>query len=227
MSKISILVVDDHAVLRSGLRMMIDAQPDMEVVGEAGTLHDALEVAARVRPQVVTLDLSMPGPSGVASVKRLREATPEARILVLTMHDDPAYVRSAMAMGASGYVVKSAADTELISAIRAVARGRVFVDIQSNGPMRSVFEPSAPGAERPTPISSLSEREREVLVEVAKGYTNQQIADRVGLSVKTIESYRARLMQKLGLKDRADLMRLAVDTGLLNEPGHGGPTAAG
>lgn len=227
MSRTRILIVDDHAMLRSGIKLLIGSQTDLEVVGEAGTLQDAIQLAPKVEPDVITLDLSMPGGAGVAGVQRLRDAAPGAKILVLTMHDDPAYVRSAMAMGASGYVVKSAADTELISAIRAVARGRVFVDIQSNGPMRSVFEPSAPGADRPTPISSLSEREREVLVEVAKGYTNQQIADRVGLSVKTIESYRARLMQKLGLKDRADLMRLAVDTGLLNEPGHGGTTAAG
>jgi two-component system response regulator NreC len=120
-----------------------------------------------------------------------------------------------MAMGASGYVVKSAADTELLTAIRAVARGRVFVDIQSEGPLESVFGARALKDAKVAPIDTLSDREREVLTEVAKGYTNQQIADRIGLSVKTVESYRARSMQKLGLKDRADLMRLAVESGLI------------
>lgn len=215
MSKISILVVDDHAVLRSGLRMMIDLQPDMEVVGEAGTLHDALEVAARVRPQIVTLDLSMPGPSGVASVKRLREAAPEARILVLTMHDDPAYVRSAMAMGAAGFVNKSAADTELISAIRAVAKGRVFIDVGDRATLDSMLAPGAGAG--PSPLESLSDREREVLADVAKGYTNRRIADERGLSIKTVESYRARLMKKLGLKERADIVRLAMELGLMGD----------
>jgi len=208
-------------MLRSGIKLLIGGHHDMEVVGEAGTLREAIELAPKVFPDVITLDLSMPGGSGVAGVQRLREAVPGARVLVLTMHDDPAYVRSAMALGASGYVVKSAADSELISAIRAVARGRVFVDIQGEGSLQSILNPGAAKANKPTPISTLSAREREVLVEVAKGYTNQQIAERVGLSVKTIESYRARLMQKLGLKDRADLMRLAVETGLLQgrDPG--------
>ena len=218
MSKTRVLLVDDHAMLRAGIRLLIAGQHDMTVVGEAGTLREAIEAAEKLLPEVIVLDLSMPGGSGVAGVQRMRAVAPEARILVLTMHDDPAYVRSAMAMGASGYVVKSAADTELLTAIRAVARGRVFVDIQSEGPLESVFGAGAGKDDKPAPISTLSEREREVLTEVAKGYTNQQIADRIGLSVKTVESYRARSMQKLGLKDRADLMRLAVDAGLISGP---------
>lgn len=213
MSSIRVLIVDDHAMLRSGIRLLLAGQHDIQVVGEAGTLTDALDLAPRVTPDVVTLDLSMPGGAGVAGVQRLLAAAPRARVLVLTMHDDPAYVRSAMAMGASGYVVKSAADTELISAIRAVAAGRVFVDLQSQGSLSGVLAPAAPGAD--SPIASLSDREREVLIEVASGYTSQQTADRLGLSVKTVESYRARLMQKLSLKDRADIVRLAVELGLL------------
>lgn len=212
MSRIGVLLVDDHAMLRAGMKMLIGAQPDLEVVGEAGSLRDAVELARKLAPAVVTLDLTMPGGGGIDGVAKMLAASPGSRVLVLTMHDDPAYVRSALALGASGYVVKSAADTELIGAIRAVARGRVFVDIQHEGGQQ-IF--STPGPKKQSPFDSLSEREREVLLEVAKGYTNQQIADRVGLSVKTIESYRARLMQKLGLKDRADLMRLAVEAGLL------------
>lgn len=217
MSKTTVLIVDDHAMLRTGLRLMIDAQADMQVVGEAGTLQEALDVATRTRPQIVTLDLSMPGPSGVASVKRLRDAVPEARIVVLTMHDDAAYVRSAMAMGAAGFVNKSAADTELISAIRAVARGRVFVDVGDRATLDTMLAPAGAKAGEASPIESLSDREREVLADVAKGYTNQRIADDRGLSVKTVESYRARLMKKLGLKERADLVRLAIEMGLLGD----------
>lgn len=216
MSKTSVLLVDDHAMLRAGLRLLIGGQHDMTVVGDAGTLREAIDAAAKLQPAVIVLDLSMPGGAGIAGVQRLREAAPQARILVLTMHDDPAYVRSAMAMGASGYVVKSAADTELLMAIRAVARGRVYVDIQSEGPLESVFGARTTREPGPAPILSLSAREREVLTQVARGYTNQQIADRIGLSVKTVESYRARSMQKLGLKDRADLMRLAVEAGLVS-----------
>lgn len=214
MTQTRVLIVDDHAMLRSGLRMLIDSQPDLQVAGEAGTLREAIEKAPSVRPDVITLDLSMPGSQGIIGIPRLKEAAPGAKILVLTMHDDPAYVRSAVAMGAVGYVVKSAADSELISAIRAVARGGVFVDIHNASSLAHVVEGTQPGRAK-TPIDSLSTREREVLTEVAKGYTNQQIADRSGLSVKTVESYRARLMAKLGLKSRADLTRLAVETGIL------------
>lgn len=216
MSRIAVMIVDDHAMVRKGLRMLIEAHSDMQVVGEAGTLPDAIDMATRVSPQIITLDLSMPGPSGVASVERLRSAAPGARIIVVTMHDDPAYVRAAMAMGASGYVNKSAADTELIAAVRAVSRGRVFIDVSDAATLESILSPEAATAGK-TPVESLSPREREVLQQVARGFTNQQIADEVGLSVKTIESYRARLMKKLGLKERSDLVRLAIEMGLITD----------
>jgi DNA-binding NarL/FixJ family response regulator len=218
MAKTRVLIVDDHAMLRSGLRLLIDAEHDLQVVGEAGDLRTAIDEARRAEPDVITLDLSMPGGSGVAGVERLRAAAPNARLLVLTMHDDPAYIRSAMAMGATGYVVKSAADAELITAIRAVARGRTFVDAGSLDGVRAMLQPGTP-ADASSPFKDLSDREREVLIEVARGHTNQQIADRVGLSVKTVESYRARMMHKLGLKTRADLVRLAIDSGLIVDPG--------
>jgi two-component system response regulator NreC len=214
LGRTTVLIVDDHAMVRKGLRMTIEAQRDLVVVGEAGTLTEAIEAAAQVKPQVITLDLTMPGPSGIASVERLRAAVPAARIVVVTMHDDPAYVRSAIAMGAAGYVNKSAADTELIAAIRAVAKGRVFVDVGDAATLESILSPDAPRAGE-SPVDLLSEREREVLRQVARGYTNRQIADEIGLSVKTVESYRARLMKKLGLKERADLVRLAIEMGLI------------
>lgn len=214
MSKTSVLIVDDHVMVRKGLRLLIESQHDLAVVGEAGGLLDAIEVAKRTQPQIITLDLSMPGPSGVASVERLRGVAPNSRIIIVTMHDDPAYVRSAMAMGANGYVNKSAADSELISAIRAVARGRVFIDVGDAETLESILNPKGQPAGK-TPLESLSERERQVLVAVASGMTNQKIADEIGLSVKTVESYRSRLMKKLGLKERADLVRLAIEAKLL------------
>lgn len=215
MKQTRVMIVDDHAVLRSGLRMLIDAQPDLQVVGEAGTLAQAIQIAPTLSPNIITLDLSMPGSASGAGIERLRSVVSGARILVLTMYDDPAYVRSAIAMGAAGYVVKSAADTELISAIRAVAQGRMFIDAGERATLGSVMTPSKNDAAG-TPLDLLSERERQVLTEVAKGYTNQQIADSIGLSIKTVESYRARLMKKLELKSRADLVRLAISLGTLD-----------
>ncbi|MFO0894315.1 MAG: response regulator transcription factor [Phycisphaerales bacterium] len=214
MTRIGVLIVDDHAMIRKGLRMLLEATNDLEVVGEAGTLFEAIDRAKATRPRVITLDLSMPGPSGVAGVKRLREEVPDARVVVVTMHDDPAYVRAAIAVGASGYVNKAAADTELISAIRAVARGRVFIDVGDAATLESILVPGAEASSK-VPADGLSDREREVLRHVALGWTNQRIADDLGLSVKTVESYRARLMKKLGLRERADLVRVAIEMGLV------------
>ena len=211
--KIRVLLADDHAILRSGLRLLLSGQADMEVVGEAGDFEEAERLATTLAPDVITLDLTMPGGSGVAAIERLRSRVPSARIVVLTMHDDPAYVRSALAAGASGYLAKSAADSALIGAIRAVQRGRLFVDIESRQERGAA---PAPGGKRlEPPIATLSAREREVLLLVAEGHTNQAIADRLTLSVKTVESYRSRLLQKLGLKTRAEVTRLAMELGLL------------
>lgn len=211
--KIRVLLADDHAILRSGLRLLLSGQADMEVVGEAGDFEEAERLAAALAPDVITLDLTMPGGSGVAAIQRLRSHVPSARIVVLTMHDDPAYVRSALAAGASGYLAKSAADSALIGAIRAVQRGRLFVDVESRQERGAT---PAPGGKRlQPPIATLSAREREVLLLVAEGHTNQAIADRLTLSVKTVESYRSRLLQKLGLKTRAEVTRLAMKLGLL------------
>lgn len=212
MSKIRILLADDHAVLRAGLRLLINTQRDMEVVAEAASHQEALSKSREFTPDVVTLDLSMPGGAGPAVIKALSQELPQTRVLVLTMHDDPAYFRTAMAAGAYGYVVKKAADSELLDAIRYVARGRVYSNAELLGAAQTA-RPSAPS--RKSPLESLSEREREVLVFVAQGHTNQAIADRLQLSVKTIESYRARLMTKLGLQNRAELTQLAIDCGLL------------
>jgi two-component system response regulator NreC len=214
--KIRVLIADDHAILRSGLRLLISGQPDMDVVGEAGDFDEVIRLAGSLSPDVITLDLKMPGGSGLGAIERLRAGACAARIIVLTMHDDPAYVRSALAAGASGYLAKSAADTALLGAIRAVHRGRLFIDVEHTQAMESLLTPGRAETDRPAPIATLSNREREVLVHVAQGHTNQAIADRLRLSVKTVESYRSRLMQKLGLVNRADLTRLAMELGLLH-----------
>jgi two-component system response regulator NreC len=221
--RIRVFLADDHAILRSGLRLLIDAQPDMQVVGEAGSADEAVREAASLAPDVVTLDLSMPGGPGLRAIERLRSAAPAARVLVLTMHDDPAYVRSALAAGAAGYLVKSAADTALIGGIRAVHRGHLFVDVPRSPALDALIGSARVAEDASSPLASLSAREREVMALVAQGHTNQAVADRLGLSVKTVESYRARLMQKLGLESRADLTRLAADLGLLDRGGDAPP----
>jgi two-component system response regulator NreC len=211
MARIRVLVVDDHAVLRAGLRMLIRAQADMDVVAEAADGDEALRKATEARPDVVLMDLSMPGAGGIRAIERLRQECPASRVLVLTMHDVPAYLRSALAAGASGYVVKSAADSELLSAIRGVHRGRTVLDpeLAASALQNTIGRRPAGGL-----AGALSPREREVLDLIAQGYTNQQVADRFGLSVKTIETHRSRLVEKLGLRSRAELVRYALDSGL-------------
>ena len=208
--RIRVLVADDHAILRSGLRMLIRAERDLELVGEAPDLDETIRLAQSLAPDVITLDLSMPGSTGLASVEMLREAVPAARIVVLTMHDDAAYVRSAIALGASGYLAKSAADSTLIGAIRSVARGGLFIDVIDAARLKA-----PPDAARASTLSTLSAREREVLGLVALGHTNREIAALLSLSVKTVEGYRSRVMRKLGLTSRADITRVAIELGLL------------
>jgi DNA-binding NarL/FixJ family response regulator len=213
MARIRILLADDHAVLRTGLRMLIGSQRDLEVVGEASGGDEAVRKATTLRPDVALVDISMPGTGGIKAIERIRQAAPATRILVLTMHDVPAYLRAAVAAGASGYVVKRAADSDLLAAIRDVHRGRTALDPTLaarvvHGSLRRR------GPAGPTPTAILSQREREVLELVAQGFTNQQIADHLGLSVKTVETYRARLVEKLGLQSRAELVRYALDSGL-------------
>jgi DNA-binding NarL/FixJ family response regulator len=217
MSKIRVLVADDHAVLRAGLRLLINTQADMEVVGEAGTFSETVEAVRQMQPDVISLDLEMPGGTGMKLIETLAHDFPQTRILVLTMHHDPAYFRLALAAGAVGYVMKKSADSELLTAIRAVAKGRSYAQIElDTGPLPS---PAVGKSEAATALDSLSDREREVFEMVARGHTSQAIADKLFLSVKTVESYRARLMAKLGLKNRAELTQFALDLGLL------GPTA--
>jgi len=217
MPKIRVLIADDHAVLRAGLKLLINAQADMEMVGEASDGPAAIRGAQASTPHVVLLDLSMPGARFTQTIERLGRLEPRPRVLVLTMHDDPAYLRVALLAGASGYIVKKAADVELLTAIRAVHQGRSFVDLTrpgepAPGPQVRRAPRDSPAAGQP---KTLSPREAEVLQLLAQGYTNQEAADHLAVSVKTIETHRKRLSDKLGLKSRSELFRFAVEVGLL------------
>lgn len=216
--KIRILIVDDHAVLRSGLRLLINGQSDMEVVGEAGDPSAVIPEVRNKQPDVVLMDLAMNGQIHIGIIGEVRKCCPSGHVLVLTMHTESGYVRGALAAGASGYVVKSAADTEMLTAIRTVIRGKIFVDWT----VENVVKQDLPGAAKRRRadngsdlLGQLSPREREIFSLVAQGFTNQQIADQLGISIKSVETYRARVMEKLGLRSRADLVQFALSCGVL------------
>lgn len=214
MTAIRVLLADDHAVLRAGLRMLLGVHGDIEVVGEAADGVEAARLALELRPDVVVLDLSMPGPRSGTAIREVLRACPTTRILILTMHDDAAYLRASLSAGATGYLVKKAADSELISAIRAVHSGRTFVDLTQAA--SATPRPLGNVALQPPQPKKLSRREREVLRLLAQGHANQQIADTIGVSVKTVETYRRRVSEKLGLKGRAQLYRFAAEAGILD-----------
>jgi len=212
---IRVLIVDDHAVVRAGLRMLLDAEPDMETVGEAGSVRDAILETRLLKPDLVLIDLVMPGESGLEGIPKLLHEHPGLRALVLSMQDDPRYVRESFAAGASGYVLKDAADTEVVSAIREVAAGARYVHPELGARLAM----AQTEAQRRTDEDPLSEREREVLRLLARGYTNQEIAKQLFISVRTAETHRAHVMQKLRLSSRAELVSYALANGLLERSG--------
>jgi two-component system, NarL family, response regulator NreC len=211
---IRVLVVDDHAVVRSGLRLLIDAEEDMETVGEAGTVRDAIFEARSANPDLILMDIVMPGESGIEGLPKLLHEHPDVKVLVLSMQDDPRYLREAFAAGASGYVLKEAADTEVVTAIREVAAGNRYVHPELGARLIAAEADAARQAEE----DPLSDREREVLRLLALGFTNQEIAKQLYISVRTAETHRAHVMQKLRLQSRAELVRYAIAHGLLEEP---------
>ena len=215
---IRIILADDHAILRAGLRLLINSQDDLMVIGEASTGAEVLAEAEKLQPDLVLLDLNMPGIDGLTALPRLRKLLPDGKILILTMHDDATYLREALQAGAAGYVLKKAVDTELLMAIQAVMRGEIYVhSAMTQKLLHDVLpEPLSGVKNTSNPWDALSEREMEVLRHVALGYTNAEIADKLALSVKTVETYRARGMEKLNLQTRAQLVRLAIEHGLLD-----------
>ena len=208
---IRVVIVDDHAILRAGLRRVLDAEPDIEVVGEAATAERAVFEALANKPDVVVMDVVMPGKSGIEGMPAVLQAVPEVKVLMLSMQDDPHYVREAFEAGAAGYVLKEAADTEVVGAVRAVAAGERYVH-----PALGARLVAAEAAERRRAEDDpLSEREREVLRLLALGHTNQEIAKLLYISVRTAETHRAHIMQKLRLSSRAELVRYALENGLI------------
>ena len=215
---IRVFLADDHGILRGGLRALINLQPDMEVVGEADNGLDAEIGVKNSEPDVVLMDISMPNGGGLAAIAAVKQVRPKTRIVVLTVHDELGYVRAAGQAGAVGYVVKSAVDTELLAAIRAVAQGRTFIDASLGlGFAQSQMQPTSTGASAKgeTGTAQLTGRELEVMRRVAEGFTNSQIAEELRLGVKSVETYRSRVMEKLGLESRSALVRFALDCGVL------------
>lgn len=215
MNRTRIVLADDHAVLRSGLKMLLNAQNDLLVVGEATNGNEALEVVREQSPDLLLLDITMPESDGLQVLQQIRHTQPNVRVLVLTMHEEEGYLRRALEAGAAGYCPKSAADAELISAVRAVMRGDVYIHPSHAKILLDKMIPSP--AEANATRAELSERERAVLKLVALGNTNQDIASQLSLSVKTVETYRARGMEKLGLASRAALVRYAMQEGWMGE----------
>jgi DNA-binding NarL/FixJ family response regulator len=209
--RIRVLIVDDHAVVRSGIRLLLSQEPDLEPVGEAGTGREAVFQARALKPDVILLDVVMPDQTGLDVLPTLVHEHPDTKVLLLSMQDDPRYVQEAFAAGASGYVLKEAADAEVVEAIREVAKGNRYVNAQ----LGARIVAAAAEAERRAEADPLSDREREVLRLLALGHTNQEIAKQLYISVRTAETHRSHIMQKLRLKTRADLVRYALAEGLL------------
>ena len=210
---IRVLVVDDHAVVRAGLRRVLDAEQDIETVAEAADAERAVFEALESKPDVILLDIMLPGKSGIEAMPALQQAVPDAKVLVLSMQDDPRYVREAFDAGATGYVLKEAADTEVVGAVRAVAAGEQYLHPTLGARLVAADVEQRKRAQ----TDPLSDREREVLRLLALGHTNQEIAKLLFISVRTAETHRAHIMQKLQLSNRAELVRHALAEGLLDE----------
>lgn len=215
--KITVVIADDHSILRSGLRMLIGAQPDLSVVGEANNGEEALEQVRSKRPAVLLLDISMPGGNGIEVIHEIVKTSPQTRVLILTMHAEAAYLDAALAAGATGFVLKRSLDSDLLNAIRVVRRGDNFIDAgMTKFLVQKALGGKASESSAKAASNLLSRRELEVLTLAAQGYTNRQISLRLFVSVKSVETYRARLLKKLNLEDRAQMFRFAIEAGLLS-----------
>ncbi|NOY55242.1 MAG: response regulator transcription factor [Actinobacteria bacterium] len=217
MSPIRIVLADDHAVLRAGLKSLLDAEADLEVVGEAGDGAICVDLVAHLKPDVVVMDINMPVCSGLEALPMIRERAPDCKVLVLTMYDDPGYLRTILESGGAGFLLKQSAAEELLTAIRAVHEGGVYVSPRHTKLLLedTLDTPQEPTDQKHERYNSLSEREAEIFELTALGHSNTEIADMLYLSVKTVETYKARMMRKLDLHSRASLVRLALELGVL------------
>lgn len=218
---IKVMIVDDHSILRSGLTMLLNAEDDIKVIGEASSGEDALELLRNLKPDVVLLDLTMPGIGGIETLKLCKEKYPDVNILILTMHDDEKFLPKILELGASGYVVKKSVDAVVINAIRIVAKGERFIDSSMTEALMKVNIHSANNLKNKE-INSFSKnkvltaREKEVLKYIALGYSNKQLANTLFISIKTVETHKAKIKEKLNMDRRSDLVRYAMKEGLIN-----------
>jgi two-component system response regulator NreC len=211
------MLADDHTLFREGLRMLLESQGQFEVVGEASSAPQAVEVARQCRPDVIVMDLSMEG-NGLTATRQLQQEMPQARVLVLTMHGGDEYFFRALEAGALGYVLKEAAATDLVAAIQAVARGGIFLYPSVAKRLVGDYLGRVSGGEERTSYEKLTPREREILTLVAQGHTNQEIAERLSVSISTVQTHRAHVMEKLNLNRRSELINYAIRIGLLQGP---------
>ncbi len=217
MNKLRILLAEDHETIRDGLKLLVSAQPDMEIVGEADNGRAAVELAQRLLPDVVVMDLSMPELNGLQATKKLKQKCPQVRVLTLTRHTDDGYLQQLLQAGASGYVLKQSKSAELLRAIRAVAAGQTYLDPAIAEKAITQIRGGGRTARGALPDANLSEREAEVLRLIARGYINKEVAARLSLSVKTVEAHKANGMRKMGMKSRVDIVRYAMLQGWLQD----------
>jgi two-component system, NarL family, response regulator NreC len=208
---IRILLADDHALVRQGFRMILEAQPDMEIVGQAGNGNEAVELAEKLKPDVVVMDVAMPELNGTEATRRLAASTPRTRVLALSMHKDSVYVREILRAGARGYLLKDSGDTDLVAAVRAVAKGEGYISPAVSDAVLTDYRKHVTD-----PLDLLTGREREVLQSIAEGKTNKEIATSLNLSVYTVEAHRGRIMEKLNLHSTGELVRFALRNGLID-----------
>jgi two-component system response regulator NreC len=214
-NKIRLILADDHAVVRSGLRMLLEAQPDIEIVAEAETGEEAVEQARKLQPDIILMDIQMPDVNGIEATKRIRRLSPDSAVLALTMHENEQYFFEMLHAGASGYVPKRAAPDELMTAIRTVARGDVFLYPSLATRLVQDYLKQASASGQPEVYDALTPREQEVLILIAEGLSNPEIAERLVISVKTVDRHRENIMRKLNLHSRIDLVKYAIKVGLI------------
>ncbi|HVB59741.1 MAG: response regulator transcription factor [Ktedonobacteraceae bacterium] len=216
-TRIRILLADDHTILRAGLRMMLNAQPDMEVIGEAQDGKQAINATMHLQPDIVLMDITMPDMGGIEATRQIKKIAPEVKVLVLTMHENDEYVFQALRAGASGYILKEAADTELITALHVLRSGQFYLSPSAQSVIVGDYLQRVHTGEEKDSYNNLTEREKEILKLVAEGYTNNQIAERLVISPKTVDTHRTHVMDKLNLHSRAELVKYAMRRGLLED----------
>ena len=215
MAKIKVLLADDHAIVREGVKMILAREPDFEVVGEAQDGRQALELVERMKPNVVVMDISMPGMGGIEATQQVKEGHPGVNVIALTMHEDESYVFKLLRAGASGYVLKRAAAHDLVQAVRAAAKGEAFLYPSVARKVVEDYLKRVEAGEERERYDGLTEREKEILTHIAEGLSNQQIAQKLYISIKTVQTHRAHILEKLGLHDRTELVRYAIRKGLI------------